>query len=93
MEKRTRVEEDLGWMHWALCQGGDPEDWFASATSEAQARARATCAECPVREKCLEYSYTFGLPEGIWGGLDEEERRLERRARSARRRRAAGAAG
>ncbi len=38
-------------------------------------RAKAICASCPVLESCLDYALTIREPHGIWGGLNEMERR------------------
>jgi WhiB family redox-sensing transcriptional regulator len=40
-----------------------------------EARAKAICQECPVRQECLHYALDVGEPHGIWGGLNESERR------------------
>ena len=50
-------------------------------------RAKAICAICPVRIECLEYAVRTHESHGIWGGLNELERRLLIRERE---RRAAG---
>ncbi|MDA8391953.1 MAG: WhiB family transcriptional regulator [Actinomycetota bacterium] len=44
--------------------------------------ARKICAECSVREQCLEYAVSQRIDHGVWGGASERERR-----RIARRRR------
>ena len=40
-----------------------------------EARAKAICATCPVRDPCLEYALRIREPHGIWGGMSESERR------------------
>ena len=47
--------------------------------------AKALCVRCPVREICLEYALEVRETHGIWGGLNEMERRavLRDRARQA----------
>lgn len=45
--------------------------------------ARALCRTCPVQRECLEYSLTISEPHGIWGGLNELERRRLARKRAA----------
>jgi hypothetical protein len=40
--------------------------------------ARAVCAPCGVRAKCLSYALEV-MPEGIWGGTTHEERLAARR--------------
>jgi WhiB family redox-sensing transcriptional regulator len=47
-------------------------------------QAKAVCRVCPVAAHCLEYALYSRQEAGIWGGLDEEERRVLRRARQAR---------
>ena len=42
---------------------------------ERERRAKAICGECMVRSECLEYSLEIKEPHGIWGGLNEHERR------------------
>jgi WhiB family redox-sensing transcriptional regulator len=47
-------------------------------TDERRAReavAKGICADCPVRRECLEYALRVREPFGIWGGLNETERR------------------
>lgn len=36
--------------------------------------ARKLCADCVVREECLEYAISTNQSAGIWGGLDAGER-------------------
>jgi WhiB family transcriptional regulator, redox-sensing transcriptional regulator len=38
-------------------------------------QARSLCRQCPVQQDCLDYSLTVQEPHGIWGGLNELERR------------------
>ncbi len=42
---------------------------------ERERRAKRICVTCDVREECLEYSLHIKEPHGIWGGLNEAERR------------------
>ena len=45
-----------------------------------EAAARALCAACPVQLDCRDYALVVQEPHGIWGGLNElERRRLLRR--------------
>jgi WhiB family redox-sensing transcriptional regulator len=37
--------------------------------------AKDICARCAVREPCLAYALRIREPHGIWGGLNELERR------------------
>ena len=90
IERRFRHDPDqTTWIEGALCTGQNPELFFpmgAPSLVEVQtARAKAVCRACPVREECLEWSLATAQDAGVWGGLDEDERREIRR----RRRRAA----
>ncbi|AMU78472.1 WhiB family transcription factor [Mycobacterium phage SkinnyPete] len=63
-------------------------DFTSEKPSEIE-RARAICASCPVIDDCLEYALTRRETQGVWGGLDAEQRALMAR----RRRRAAAQVG
>ena len=49
---------------------------------EREDRAKAICRSCVVRADCLDYAIRIREPHGIWGGLNEDERKqlAERRA-------------
>ena len=47
-----------------------------------EAAARALCAACPVQVDCLDYALVVQEPHGIWGGLNELERRRLLRLRA-----------
>ena len=74
------------WRERAACRDEDPELFFPLSDQGPGARqadeAKAVCARCPVRERCLEYALDNGLDHGIFGGLTETERRALRRSRS-----------
>ena len=85
-ERRFRHDPDeMWWLPEAQCIGEDPELFFPVGTSEpalAQVEtAKRICAGCDVRVDCLEWSLATFQDAGVWGGLDEEERRVIRRAR------------
>lgn len=70
------------WQLRAACRGPESTVFFPPASSERreeremrEAKAKAICAECRVRAECLEYALTIREPHGIWGGLNEHERR------------------
>ncbi len=81
-------EADPDWRTRAACRGEDPERWFPLGTSTADliqaAEAKVICwNRCPVRLTCLRWAQDTGQDAGIWGGLDEDERRaLKRRGAS-----------
>ena len=65
------------WPGRGLCVGEDPEVFFPSG-GDPGTDARETCAACRVRDECL--NYAIDADEfGIWGGLDQDERRNKRR--------------
>lgn len=73
---------DIEWMSHAACQAVDPELFFpigqGPRTPSEVAEARAICRRCPVRTECLRYSLRTAQKHGIWGGTDEDERRVLR---------------
>ena len=72
------------WISRAACSSADPEIFFSPDTS-LRNRAKWVCAECEVRQQCLRHALTQPERHGIWGGLDEAERRIvARRLRSKR---------
>ena len=68
------------WHGRGLCVGEDPDVFFPS-NGALGSEARDICASCAVRQHCLSYA-TAADESGIWGGLDQDERRnLKRRQR------------
>ncbi|HEX2272863.1 MAG TPA: WhiB family transcriptional regulator [Acidimicrobiales bacterium] len=47
---------------------GDAVALFFSEQLDDIARAKAICAECPVRQLCLEGALARREPYGVWGG-------------------------
>ena len=47
---------------------GIPTSVFFSEAPGAIAQAKSICAECPIREACLEGALERREPGGIWGG-------------------------
>ncbi|MGH8869414.1 MAG: WhiB family transcriptional regulator [Actinomycetes bacterium] len=79
-----------GWQDRAACRGMPLHVFFGAdgerpGTREArERRAKSVCDECPVRRECAEHALDVPEPAGVWGGLGEEERVIERRRRSRR---------
>ena len=42
-----------------------------------EAKAKAVCSGCPVKIECLEEANEISEPFGVWGGLNEVERKRE----------------
>src|ERR1700729_2995650 len=49
------------------CHVSDPDLWFADSPSELE-RAKALCADCPIRRVCLAEALERAEPWGVWGG-------------------------
>lgn len=81
---------DYSWRSHAVCRGTDPDLFFPVGTTGQAlvqiSRAKEVCWECPVRVECLDYAIATNQDSGIWGGLDEEQRRGIRRRNAARQR-------
>jgi WhiB family transcriptional regulator, redox-sensing transcriptional regulator len=71
------------WRDGAACRDADAEMFFpigsSGAALEEMAAAKAVCGCCPVQDECLSFAVTTNQEYGIWGGLDEEQRREVRR--------------
>lgn len=76
------------WQGRAACRGPQASAFFPPAYVERkdervarEARAKSICAGCTVRVECLDYAIRIREPHGIWGGLNENERKqlLDRR--------------
>ena len=72
------------WRQHAACRGVDPDIFYPASEEDAEP-AKAICAQCPVRQPCLEYALTNRERDGVWGGATEKERRrmLRQRRKSA----------
>jgi WhiB family redox-sensing transcriptional regulator len=90
---------DTTWRSSAACRERDAAVFFAPSHFERkpekdarEGAARRICGDCPVRTVCLEYSLAVGETHGIWGGLNELERRRLARRRAADAQQAAASA-
>lgn len=72
------------WRQHGACRGIDP-DIFHPFDDEGADAAKEICAECQVREACLEHALATREADGVWGGATERERRrmIRQRRRSA----------
>lgn len=71
-----------GWRDQAACRHTDPHLFFplgstGAAVGHVQA-AKAVCRSCPVQGPCLEFALESNQEAGIWGGKNEDERRMLR---------------
>ena len=70
------------WQTKAACRGPHAAVFFPPThverkdeKDEREVRAKAICSTCSVRKPCLEYALRIREPHGIWGGLNELERK------------------
>ena len=86
MATRTLGE---AWQARAACRGPQAAVFFPPThaerkedKAEREKRAKEICSGCVVQRDCLEYAIRIREPHGIWGGLNENERKqaLGRRA-------------
>jgi WhiB family redox-sensing transcriptional regulator len=68
----------------ARCHGADPELFFGPPGIELrvdrqrrESEAKALCRECPAMLACREHALRHNEVYGVWGGLGEQERRLQ----------------
>jgi WhiB family redox-sensing transcriptional regulator len=83
----------MDWRFRAVCKDEDPELFFPIGNSGPAvlqiAEAKAVCRRCPVMEQCAQWALETGQDAGVWGGLDEDDRRrMKRRAARNRARKA-----
>jgi WhiB family transcriptional regulator, redox-sensing transcriptional regulator len=80
----------MDWRSRSACRDEEPELFFPIGTTgpavEQTDAAKRICMRCDVREECLEFALATNQDAGIWGGLNEDERRTLRRQRQRRRR-------
>ncbi|MFL1427111.1 MULTISPECIES: WhiB family transcriptional regulator [unclassified Nocardiopsis] len=71
------------WRDRAACRDQDT-DLFFDDTGVGTERAKRTCAGCPALVPCREWALAAPERYGVWGGMDAEERKAERRNRQRR---------
>lgn len=76
---------DLTWQERSECRKYDTRLFQSGNTRGVRTdftKALEICLECPVMFKCLEYALRNQEPQGMWGGMDPEERNIERKRRA-----------
>lgn len=66
--------QDLRWQDLAFCADKPPNLFFPNDGVGVEI-ARRICADCPVKEECLEFALSNHIDHGVWGGASERERR------------------
>lgn len=69
------TSHDAPWMTGAVCATIDPRLFYPPPGIAPGEAAKAVCADCPVRAACLNYALTERIEGGVWGGLNDPERR------------------
>ena len=72
---------DTGWMANGNCQVEPPSTFFPS-DGVGVIVAQQICADCAVKERCLEYALANRIEHGVWGGTSERQRRRILRQRT-----------
>lgn len=72
------ITEERPWVVFAACRDAEPDLFFPGSKAD-EARAKALCAICPVRNECYDYSLEARGTFGVWGGLNEKQRRMKLR--------------
>jgi WhiB family redox-sensing transcriptional regulator len=74
------VESAFRWQDFAACLGINPDLFFPPPHYETpiqvrarEAKAKAICNTCPVRQPCLDFALRTDQ-FGIWGGTNSQER-------------------
>ena len=63
-----RTVGDVTWQNKALCSQTDPEAFFPEKGGSTR-DAKRVCAQCEVREQCLNWAIEHDERFGIWGGM------------------------
>ena len=81
-KQSSRVKVVGGWRWQAACRGMDPAIWYPCLDAVKRPRAIAICANCAMRQQCLDHALHRRERLGIWGGKTAAQRRaiLARRA-------------
>lgn len=68
------------WVKDAACRDLDPDLFFVyHEAGKSYCNGGELSGPCPVREECLTYALEANERYGVWGGLDEVERRSLKR--------------
>jgi WhiB family redox-sensing transcriptional regulator len=80
----------MSWESSAACHARTMSLFFGPDREPHDARgrreqaAKSICTDCQVRGSCLDYALVADVRNGIWGGMNRSERKLERRRRTQR---------
>lgn len=76
------AQQIVDWQIKAACRGPQSVVFYPPGTFERkeeklarELQAKEICRTCSVKKACLEYAMSIREPHGIWGGLNESERK------------------
>lgn len=68
-------DKDTRWMDHAKCHMGDGITWFPEqGQRHLTIEAKKFCADCPVKQRCLDWALDNEIMYGVWGGRSPKER-------------------
>ena len=69
--------QNPAWMKESLCTQVDPDLFFNERSNQSVKirEAKKVCAGCDVIRDCAAYALDQEIEFGVWGGIDEVERR------------------
>lgn len=72
---------DRNWQKDHACEDMDASIFYPTDKAVGVLEAKRICAQCPVKEDCLEHALKYREDFGVWGGTTEGDRVAIRRAR------------
>lgn len=74
--RTSHAAHAVDWRAAAACKDADPDLFFPEprASKKAIQAAKAVCARCPVKQRCLDEAFKANEWEAICGGLTPKER-------------------
>jgi WhiB family redox-sensing transcriptional regulator len=70
------IMEMANWIDKKNCTPEDAAVFFSEADTKL---AKEICEDCPVKRECGEFALYYPEPHGVWGGMDEKERKQIRK--------------
>lgn len=75
MPARGDMDGKNSWKLQGRCRVSKyPDRWYSNNRSE-QLEAKRICSGCEVKERCLEEALAKGDIWGVWGGMNQSDRR------------------
>ena len=69
------VDNDTDWMRNSKCHPDDGITWFPEqGQRHLTIEAKKFCADCPVKQRCLDWALNNEIMYGVWGGRSPKER-------------------